>query len=105
MVKKLDWTTTLAYRIVINCTAAESVLKLVSTFRLACSSHRQETEEVRVISYYLYSGNCLYLSNSACHSSLVLGGFIPLIRCQSVIDNPDSVSLQGGYGRGVGWAW
>ena len=41
--RKLAGTTTLAYRIVINCTTAESVLELVSTFRLACSSHRQET--------------------------------------------------------------
>ena len=45
------------------------------------------------ITYYLYSGNCLYLSNSACHSPWVRGGFIPLIRCQSVIDRPDSVNL------------
>ena len=29
--------------IVINCTTVESVLELVSTFRLACSSQRQET--------------------------------------------------------------
>ena len=41
--RKLAGTTTLAYRIVINCTTGESVLELVSTFRLACSSHRQET--------------------------------------------------------------
>ena len=32
----------LAYRIVVNCT---TVLKLVSTFQLACSSHRQETND------------------------------------------------------------
>ena len=37
--------------IVINCTTAESVLGLVSTFRLACSSHRQETEEISGLIY------------------------------------------------------
>ena len=44
--------------------------------------------------YYLYSGNCLYLSNSASHCSLVVGGRIPLMRCQSVMDSPDSVNLR-----------
>ena len=44
-IDKLSGTTTLAYRIVIKCTTAESVLKFVSTFRLACSSHRQEIED------------------------------------------------------------
>ena len=39
--RKQAGTTTLVYKIVINCTAAEAVLELVSTFRLACSSHRQ----------------------------------------------------------------
>ena len=34
-------TTTLAYRIVINCTTTESLLGLVLTFRLSCPSHRQ----------------------------------------------------------------
>ena len=42
--RKLAGTTTLAYRFVINCTAVESVHNLVSMFRLACSSHRQETD-------------------------------------------------------------
>ena len=41
-----NWLGLLAYRIIINYTAAKSVLNLVSTFRLACSdSHRQETKE------------------------------------------------------------
>ena len=44
--RKLAGTTTLAYRIVRNCTTVEWVLRLVSTFRLACSTHRQETEEI-----------------------------------------------------------
>ena len=35
--KKYAGTTTLAYIIVINCTTAESVLELVSTFRPTCS--------------------------------------------------------------------
>ena len=41
--RKLAGTTSLAFRIVFNCTNAESVLELVSSFQLACSSHRQET--------------------------------------------------------------
>ena len=41
----------------------------------------------------LYSGNCLYLSNSASHSASERGGFIPFSRCHWVIDRPDSVSL------------
>ena len=44
--RKLVGTTTAAYRMVINCTTAESVLELVSKFKLACSSHCQETEEI-----------------------------------------------------------
>ena len=47
MYRKLSGTTTLAYRIVINCTTAESFFELVSTFLLACSIHQQETEEIR----------------------------------------------------------
>ena len=40
-IKTIAVTSALAYNIiVINCTTAESVLVLVSTFRLACSSHR-----------------------------------------------------------------
>lgn len=42
--------------------------------------------------YIRNSGNCLYLLNSFCHSSSVVGGLIPLMRCQSTIDKPDSVS-------------
>ena len=41
----------------------------------------------------LNSGNCLYLSNSASHSTSERGGFIPFIRCHCVIERPDSVSL------------
>ena len=41
--RKLASTTTLAYRIVINCTTVESVLELVPLFQLARSNHRQET--------------------------------------------------------------
>ena len=40
--RQLAGTTTLAYRIVIDCTTPESVLESVSTFQLACSSYRQE---------------------------------------------------------------
>ena len=47
-------TTTLAYRIVINCTTTVSVLELVSTLRLPCSSHRQETEEIREKWFNIY---------------------------------------------------
>ena len=39
--RKLAGRTTSAYRMVFNCTTTESVLKLVSMFQLACSSHRQ----------------------------------------------------------------
>ena len=60
--RNLAGTTTLAYRIVINCTTAESALELVSTFRLACSSHRQAslllemnvTTKTAFSYYYMY---------------------------------------------------
>ena len=39
--RKLAGTTTLAYRLMIICTTAESILELVLMVRLACSSHRQ----------------------------------------------------------------
>lgn len=44
------------------------------------------------VTYNLYSGNCLYFSNSSCHSASERGGFIPEITFHSVIDSPLSVS-------------
>ena len=57
--RKLAGTTTLAYWIRINCTTAEWVLKMVSTFWLACSSHRQGTD---IISIFLLPSELLDLS-------------------------------------------
>lgn len=48
---------------------------------------------IHAATYYLYSGNSLYLLNSCSHSSCDLGGRIPFTRCHFVIDSPDSVSL------------
>ena len=44
--RKLAGRTTSAYRMVFNCTTTESVLKLVSMFQLACSSHRQNLTQL-----------------------------------------------------------
>ena len=44
----------------INCTTDESVLKLVSTFRLACSSERQET--VTIIYAKVHAGQLFFLT-------------------------------------------
>lgn len=41
--------------------------------------------------YKLYSGNCLYFSNSKIHCSSVNGG-VSLKGCQSTIERPDSVN-------------
>ena len=61
-IKKKAGTTTLAYRIVINSTIAKSVLKLVSTFRLAWSSPRQETDIDAIQIHILLSvANILHL--------------------------------------------
>jgi len=50
-----------------------------------------------LMTYYLYSGNFLYSSNSSSHSCSVLGGFIPFSKFHCVIDRPDSVNLQQQY--------
>lgn len=42
--------------------------------------------------YSLNSGNAWYLANSSSHSCWDRGGFIPLMRCQSVMERPDFVS-------------
>lgn len=44
------------------------------------------------MSYSLYSGNSLYLSKYACHSSSFFGAE-KWINFQSTMDNPDSVNL------------
>ena len=42
------------------------------------------------LSYRLYSGECWYFTNSACHSAVDIGGKLP-INFQSVMDRPDLV--------------
>ena len=46
-----------------------------------------------VSTYYLYSGNVLYRSNSSFHSASERGGFMSFSSFQSTIDSPDSVNL------------
>lgn len=46
----------------------------------------------KAFTYCLYSGYCLYFSNSNCHCSFVKGGN-SLNKCQSTIDKPDFVNL------------
>ena len=69
---------TLAYRIVINCTTAESVLKLVSTLRLACSSHSQEKNKLYLASRYTHA-NQIYIDTSPCNASK---SYIHLSNCK-----------------------
>ena len=59
--RKLAGTTTLAYRIVINCTTTESVLELVSTSWVAWSIHRQETSGERLVGFEtLHGGSTMW---------------------------------------------
>ena len=51
----------------------------------------REIELEEFDAYTLYSGNCLYLSNSASHSASERGGLTPLMRCHWVMLRPDSV--------------
>ena len=49
-----------------------------------------KSSSVMSVCFHLYSGDSLYLSNSASHASKVMGGGLPN-SFQSTIDKPDSV--------------